>query len=1810
MGDADAEWRSMLLMQATMSLEAEAQAAASQGDEEKAGACRAAARERVTAAVEQCEMATGLDAAGLLRDVQRLHVHLFHGADGKFSEASKSAVDSGASTAKSVRLNLQLIRSGAVSPNEVLPIIREQLNLIDPGIMDPSRVLQGRQGNAVGEELADGAVNPTSSTLSSTAVSLVDCSAVVHLGRLALSRCSHVETAERCAQYVELAKTTKSEDDVNLDYLRCQILTTQLESTLGLADEEGAIRPGGYHRRRSAQSRGDNRTAADRKSGVGKRKMDARRVAALRVARRIEALKVLDRALLSCKRLGKPDLLQDGCVLAWNLGLPLLQPHLRKHVHRVYQIAATALEEIDSPLRALRAHFHMEIAKCEIASDFLAKAQTQVGKAISLDYGSVDTLEGGETMALATKASTGSPGAGKLPARCTATLSLTETVDARTDRLRPLDKFLLPLKAKLELKASLYKDPDTPEEQALLQVEQAKEARDVHIKATLLSRAAGLLELGEAADEQTTTPKKPAAPTADLHNSPSADGEESVNVSPAKSKAAKKQRTASKRGTSRNGIGGAEADGTARDDGDLSESATYAVTVSDKDKERTVLWGEIATLAWQHRLVNLTHRAAPRVLSRPWEPSRFRSFTILQAEVHFIHAESYVYQLSKHPCYSADDMPYVFGLDCRALGIYCSIESMERGKQRGGHGAGDSSEPSFGGARVPCDHDAPGIISEDKNEGEHWEDIFESSKVKVLDEVLSGMRLGQSLGASGAYIVENAAVYLWNYHLHLFRERCNPVTETSHLAGHQYRIHCSRLFLPQLIDAIKEIHAALLQFPMRSRDSFAGGKEVLHAEDIGTSSVSARDSEAFMGPRTVALLCCITTALARMHEARGELADAEQACLACLSLCRRTKARETEPGITKDVVATLVRVRASSVTARGASTYADATLLPAEEESLHSESPNGGKGQITPAPASGPRAFVFSVLELCSISAVAPEEKLIVLQQAVEVLAASPCGGDDGGGGAASKAAVDANVAAIGPESEAVAEEARGRAVSLHAEMWARLAQASHGLGHLAGAQRCCAAAIRALPDEELSRKCGGAAQRAWRWYSVAECIWGKTTKDQIVPDKQEKQLQDELRQASLQHLVLAAKWGGRAGARLRPALVLDAAHELWNVGIPFMGAAVTRRLLAQPVREVLFALANANESKDLSFRVRLYRLLFQCFSDKEDWAGGLAAVDEAFQQIPQSLQKSLWEARVVFSSKLGKDVAAGLHKMKEGDPSVQAKAWATLARSSASLADQMAAYTSALDALGDSFERVDYLIEYGEWLFCNNFSLQDARDSLLCAADLLLDAVHGNPAGDDPWGELDDDDEDEEEDVVFDQLGAGGGGRSRRGGSRLGGGSRLTRSRSNMRKDQASHVGSRRRVSSHRGTGIAGSHAGSRSVRSGRHPGSRRGVRGVTRAGHRKGTGTERHSRHGSKATRHTSRTGRTVDGGGSTVVGGVSGAGKGDGGSGLYFGSFPEYGDCGHLEKLVTVFTMLAECESSWGAREDRLLVAQYYVTRLWQVSVRSANARAAAARVRKRKAVAAGLIAEGDSVEDAGAKESSSPMKKSGVGSKGANRLSGNRAKKKEEPGTAGVEDATKAAKAAAEKAAQAATAATRLAAITCTREEIEKEIPACADDCAGYWKVPEVSAPHEWLNMFSDDDEPSCLLASPIAESCEEKSNDRLDAEAEAVAQAAGSATTLGTLRLQMAKGGCKLYAEFGGIRGTICRSTVARPAVTAHYLIRLSELLHDHGFCPLIGLFCCTRKEGMGARSNSMLLKNFVLQVFIPYRLCSSLRLSR
>jgi len=82
-------------------------------------------------------------------------------------------------------------------------------------------------------------------------------------------------------------------------------------------------------------------------------------------------------------------------------------------VHRVFTLAAQVLSEISSPLVRLRAmvseqpltlvgftlktnehlplaQLHFEVAKCELSSDFLAKASKHVTDCINQDYGEID----------------------------------------------------------------------------------------------------------------------------------------------------------------------------------------------------------------------------------------------------------------------------------------------------------------------------------------------------------------------------------------------------------------------------------------------------------------------------------------------------------------------------------------------------------------------------------------------------------------------------------------------------------------------------------------------------------------------------------------------------------------------------------------------------------------------------------------------------------------------------------------------------------------------------------------------------------------------------------------------------------------------------------------------------------------------------------------------------------------------------------------------------------------------------------------------------------------------------------------------------------------------------------------------------------------------------------------------------------------------------------------------------------------------------------------------------------------------------
>jgi len=97
----------------------------------------------------------------------------------------------------------------------------------------------------------------------------------------------------------------------------------------------------------------------------------------------------LDRAMIANKRLQDADVTIEGCVLIWNTGIPLLKHSTRSHVYKPFQAAASALEMIEANESKLRVCLHLELAKYEIAQDFLSKATSQLKKALNIDYSTV-----------------------------------------------------------------------------------------------------------------------------------------------------------------------------------------------------------------------------------------------------------------------------------------------------------------------------------------------------------------------------------------------------------------------------------------------------------------------------------------------------------------------------------------------------------------------------------------------------------------------------------------------------------------------------------------------------------------------------------------------------------------------------------------------------------------------------------------------------------------------------------------------------------------------------------------------------------------------------------------------------------------------------------------------------------------------------------------------------------------------------------------------------------------------------------------------------------------------------------------------------------------------------------------------------------------------------------------------------------------------------------------------------------------------------------------------------------------------------
>eukprot|EP00940_MAST-03C_sp_MAST-3C-sp2_P000308 g308.t1 len=897
----------------------------------------------------------------------------------------------------------------------------------------------------------------------------------------------------------------------------------------------------------ASQTHSDDAARGD--DGVPKRRKTEKQLEREKIQRRIVALQMIERAIASAKRLGDPGLVQECAVGAWDCGVLLLTAQSRRHVHRVFAVCAQALESIESPMLVLRARLHFEVAKCELDADFLAKSINQIDKAARLDYGDLSECEifsAERKKKMLANENEDSKNAGP------SSMSPLDVLCAQKnelDRIRPLDKWLIPMKRKLDIRTSLYREPESAVERAVLLFAQIQAASDVHVKRSLLARVAKLMSGSDV--------------------------------------------------------------GSARD------AAQMMLNIE--------IWSSIADVAFRLRMLDLAVEATRTVLAIEWKhPERCPEMVTLQALACFISARVKLRRL-------------------RALRRACDKTVAVN------------------------DALATGLACDDS--------VALKLKQEAIANILLGMEKGKIIGAT--WIVENAAVYMWNYH----------------------------------IDIVK-------------RSKYARMLPDLH-EGFGRMMQALRT----VGSKDARLFCDIARAVAESFEYRGDYARAVETCDVAVPL-GPVHVTQTLVGIrarckflagtkAETVVIEASKVQSNDgkmVEAWEASIVASLAILEFEESSEEEDS--DGSESSSPRAARSPAGNKTSKPQQKKVKS-ASLDRGGVLKSAVAKMEHS----------------FDAARASLRQRQKQMSLNDLRAENTLHAQLWSRLADRALSQGALRVSQKCATKATMILPDNENDRAL--VSRSTLKAISAAECTLGRAIFAKISPETQEPAAQDILREDACAHFILAAQWAARAGLT---SLVKISVRQFWKSIKSTTSTPLARSKLYDSVRRMLTSLNECSASQSLStksegstadegssqndenrLRSHLYHLLFEICRDRSDWKAGLAACTEACEHLPTSMQGSVWKNRVLFMSRLGMNVKAGVAKMKESNESARANIWTTLARTSKCQKDQLEAYVAALDALKDKPRmRVPYLVELGKWLFANHY-YEDAVEHLLSAADVLL---------------------------------------------------------------------------------------------------------------------------------------------------------------------------------------------------------------------------------------------------------------------------------------------------------------------------------------------------------------------------------------------------------------------------------------------------------------------------------------------------------
>ncbi|XP_041116568.1 cilia- and flagella-associated protein 46 [Polyodon spathula] len=266
---------------------------------------------------------------------------------------------------------------------------------------------------------------------------------------------------------------------------------------------------------------------------------------------------------------------------------------------------------------------------------------------------------------------------------------------------------------------------------------------------------------------------------------------------------------------------------------------------------------------------------------------------------------------------------------------------------------------------------------------------------------------------------------------------------------------------------------------------------------------------------------------------------------------------------------------------------------------------------------------------------------------------------------------------------------------------------------------------------------------------STAACIQGQSI-------MQTSAGKPHLRKAALNVFELSASYAEKARSN---KLVMVAARHFWNTCWPLIHSPAEREMLLGSIIKILKAIATSSKEKpdeldqlpaqasitfgdstatsasavtsvgnpeeDLTLRAAMYGLLFHIFADRKEWEAGLKVLDEAIREMPRTKHRLLiFKHRVIVKARLGHSIMMDIQKFKDENEDYVSYMWHRVALCSKETVEQLTCYQNAIESLQkpeSDWQKVDYLLEFGEWLYKNQFPITDSLYQIEWAIDILL---------------------------------------------------------------------------------------------------------------------------------------------------------------------------------------------------------------------------------------------------------------------------------------------------------------------------------------------------------------------------------------------------------------------------------------------------------------------------------------------------------